>query len=104
MGLRVALAVVCGLVAVAPAGADNSSRIASLRAKAEAARAHAGTLEQQIASVTRRIRVLEARVGDVSSRLAVLQDDLALHRQRLEALQELDRLRAARRHFPRPPC
>src|SRR2546421_4331804 len=103
MGRRIALALVCGLVAVGPAGADNSSRIAALRAKAEAARAHAGTLEQQIASVTRRIRVLEARVGDVSRRLAVLQDDLALHRQRLEALQELYRLGTARLNFLRRP-
>jgi murein DD-endopeptidase MepM/ murein hydrolase activator NlpD len=101
MGRRIALALVCALVAVGPAGADNSSRIAALRAKAEAARAHAGNLEQQIASVTRRIRVLEARVGDVSRRLSVLQDDLALHRRRLDALEELFRLETIRLKFLR---
>jgi murein DD-endopeptidase MepM/ murein hydrolase activator NlpD len=101
MGRRVALALVCGLVAVAPAGADNSSRIAALRAKADAARAHADTLEQQIASVTRRIRVLEARVGDVSRRLSVLEDDLALHRRRLDTLEELFRLETKRLNFLR---
>jgi murein DD-endopeptidase MepM/ murein hydrolase activator NlpD len=47
------------------------------------------TLSAKIDSLTVEIRDLEARTGDVSTRLASLQNDLALHRRRLQTIDAL---------------
>jgi murein DD-endopeptidase MepM/ murein hydrolase activator NlpD len=96
-----------GLVLAAPASAGDiysrkhsvDSRIGSLRASIDAARAREATLSTEIAGVTAQIRRLEARVGDVSQHLSTLQADLDLHKRRLARLTELYTLQTQRLVF-----
>jgi murein DD-endopeptidase MepM/ murein hydrolase activator NlpD len=95
--LLAALAV--ALVFAAPADGDNSSKIAALQARIQAARQHEATLNAQISDVTSRIRSLEGKVGDVAQRLSVLEQDLALHQERLDKLNALYLFETKRLHF-----
>lgn len=77
-------------VAVAvPAAASRQPRLSSLDARIARARAREAQLASEIGALTGRIRSLEAQAVDVSTRLAALEDDLALHRRRLEAIGAL---------------
>jgi murein DD-endopeptidase MepM/ murein hydrolase activator NlpD len=94
------------LLLAAPASADLGSRkqsvdskIAQLHDRIAAARQREASLSAEIASVTTKIRSLEAQVGDVSSKLAVLEDDLALHRRRLDKITALFDLETKQLHF-----
>jgi len=95
--LLAALAV--ALVLAAPADGDNSSKIATLQARIQAARQHEATLNAQISDVTSRIRSLEGKVGDVAQKLSVLEQDLALHQERLDKLNALYLFQTKRLHF-----
>jgi murein DD-endopeptidase MepM/ murein hydrolase activator NlpD len=92
-------ALAVALVVAAPAAGDNSGKIQQVQSKIAAARQREAALSSQITSVTSRIRSLEGRVGDVSRRLSVLEQDLALHRERLDKLNALYRLETGRLHF-----
>lgn len=96
------------LLVVAPAAGHNGiharkdaidSRIDSLQAKIEAARAKEGVLSSQIAVVTGKIRSLQGDVDSASARLDQLEDVLALHRRKLDRLNELYRLQTTRLVF-----
>lgn len=96
MSRKLAAAIISSLLIAGPASGDNSAKIQDLQQHAADARAKAAALDGQIATVTARIRGLEARVGDVSSQLALLGQDLSLHQQRLDRLNELFRLKTQR--------
>ncbi|MFY9579327.1 MAG: peptidoglycan DD-metalloendopeptidase family protein [Gaiellaceae bacterium] len=95
--LLVALAVT--LVLAAPAAGDNTSKMAELQARINAARQHEAALNAQISDVTSKIRTLEGRVGDVAQKLSVLERDLELHQQRLDKLNALYLFETNRLHF-----
>jgi murein DD-endopeptidase MepM/ murein hydrolase activator NlpD len=106
MALRLAVALVAGLVLAAPASGDNSGKLGDVQARLSAARANEARLTGQISDVTSQIRSLERRVGDVSQKLSVLEQDLALHQRRLDRLNELfafetERLTFLRRQYAR---
>jgi len=93
---RLALAVLAGLIVAAPAAGDVYSRkhsvdarLSTLHARIAQAQQRAQQLSTQIDAVNSRIHSLEGRVGDVSARLATLEDDLALHRQKLDRISSL---------------
>jgi murein DD-endopeptidase MepM/ murein hydrolase activator NlpD len=77
------------------------ARLQSVQAKIAQASERERALAAEIASVNSRIRGLSAQVGDVSSRLVTLESDLALHREKLDRLNELYRLQTARFLFLR---
>jgi len=96
---RLALVLLGVLAIAAPAAADLGGRkhavddrIAGLRDRAAAAQAREQALSSQIDAVTDQIRSLEAQTVDVSLRLTTLENDLGLHRTRLEKIQALYRL------------
>src|SRR5256714_1238960 len=102
-----ALAVLAAVIA-APASGDVYSRkhsvdarLSTLHARIAATQQRAQQLSAQIESVNSRIHSLEGRVGDVSVRLATLENDLGLHRRKLDQLvssrQELVSARSTER-------
>jgi murein DD-endopeptidase MepM/ murein hydrolase activator NlpD len=102
-----ALAVLAAVIA-APAAGDVYShkhsvdaRLSTLHARIAAAQRRAQQLSAQIDSVSSQIHSLEGRVGDVSARLATLENDLALHRRKLDRLTALYRLETKRYFFLR---
>jgi murein DD-endopeptidase MepM/ murein hydrolase activator NlpD len=102
-----ALAVLAAVIA-APAAGDVYShkhsvdaRLSTLHARIAAAQRQARQLSAQIDSVSSQIHSLEGRVGDVSARLATLENDLALHRRKLDRLTALYRLETKRYFFLR---
>jgi murein DD-endopeptidase MepM/ murein hydrolase activator NlpD len=97
------LAVVLALAAPALAGDNYGDQKAAVDAKlahlhSTIAQAHAmeAALSSQIGGLTSQIHVLEQKVGDVSSQLTSLQSDLALHKQRLDKLNQLFQLQTIR--------
>ena len=77
------------------------ARLQSVQAKIAQASERERALAEEIASVNSRIRGLSAQVGDVSARLVTLESDLALHREKLDRLNELYRVQTARFLFLR---
>jgi murein DD-endopeptidase MepM/ murein hydrolase activator NlpD len=105
---RIALAAIAALVVATPAAGDVYSRkhsvdarISTLHSKIADAQQRAEELSAEIESVTARIHTLQGRVGDVSARLATLENDLALHRQKLDKLSALFRIETKRYLFIR---
>jgi murein DD-endopeptidase MepM/ murein hydrolase activator NlpD len=105
---RIALAAIAALVVATPAAGDVYSRkhsvdarISSLHSRIADAEQHARELSAEIESVNARIHGLQARVGDVSARLATLENDLALHRRKLDKLTVLFRIETKRYLFLR---
>ena len=103
----VALAVLSAVIA-APASGDVygrkhsvDARLSALQARIAAAQLQAQQLSAQIDSVSSQIQSLAGRVGDVSARLATLENDLALHRRKLDRLTALYRLETERYFFVR---
>ena len=100
---RLGLVLLAGLLLAAPAAGDVYSRKHSVDARlsrvhtriAEAEQ-RASELSTDIDHVSSRIHALEGRVGDVSARLATLEDDLALHRRKLDRLTVLFRIETKR--------
>jgi murein DD-endopeptidase MepM/ murein hydrolase activator NlpD len=110
MAFRRFLPAVAVLLAVlaAPASGDVYGRKQAIDARLESVQAKLSRAEQrerelagEIASVNSRIRGLATQVGDVSTRLVTLERDLALHREKLDRLNELYRLQSARFEFLR---
>jgi murein DD-endopeptidase MepM/ murein hydrolase activator NlpD len=108
MHIRRLLPVVVLLLAIAasPASGDVTSRkqeIDSLLKADQAKIARADQRERElaadIASVNHEIRNLASQVGDVSAQLAPLERDLALHKEKLDRLNELYRLQTSRYEF-----
>jgi murein DD-endopeptidase MepM/ murein hydrolase activator NlpD len=104
----IALAAIAALVVATPAAGDVYSRkhsvdarISSLHSRIADAEQHARELSAEIESVNARIHGLQARVGDVSARLATLENDLALHRRKLDKLTVLFRIETKRYLFLR---
>jgi murein DD-endopeptidase MepM/ murein hydrolase activator NlpD len=98
-----AFAAIGALLLAAPAAGDVYShkhsvdaRISALHARVDAAQQRAERLAAEIESVNSRIHGLETRVGDVNTRLAALENDLALHRRKLDRLTELFRVQTRR--------
>jgi murein DD-endopeptidase MepM/ murein hydrolase activator NlpD len=77
------------------------ARLESVQAKIAQASERERALAAEIASVNSRIRGLSVQVGDVSAQLITLESDLALHREKLDRLNELYRLQTARFLFLR---
>jgi murein DD-endopeptidase MepM/ murein hydrolase activator NlpD len=103
----VGLAVLAAVMA-APAAGDVygrkhsvDARLSALHARIAEAQRRAQQLSAQIDSVSSQIHNLEGRVGDVSARLATLENDLALHRRKLDRLTALYRLETNRYFFLR---
>jgi murein DD-endopeptidase MepM/ murein hydrolase activator NlpD len=95
-------------IAAAPASGDVASRKQAIDARLQAVQAKIARAEQRerelaldIASVNQQIRGLASQVGDVSAQLAPLERDLALHKEKLDRLNELYRLQTARFEFYR---
>lgn len=110
MHIRRLLPVVVLLVAIvaAPASGDVASRKESIDARLQAVQAKIARAEQRerelaadIASVNSEIRDLASQVGDVSAELAPLERDLALHKEKLDRLNELYRVQTERFEFYR---
>jgi len=102
------VAVVLLAIAAAPASGDVASRKQAIDARLQAVQAKIARAEQrerglaaEIASVNQQIRGLASQVGDVSARLAPLERDLALHKEKLDRLNELYRLQTDRFEFYR---
>src|SRR2546423_6944326 len=101
--LLLLLALASALAAPALAG-DNygdqkaavDAKLAQLHAKIASAHAKEATLGSQIGGLTNQIPPLERRVGDVSTQLASLQSDLALHKRRLDKLDQLFHIQTIR--------
>ena len=110
MRIRRLLPVVVLLLAIAaaPASGDVTSRKQAIDARLQAVQAKIARAEQRerelaadIASVNGQIRDLASQVGVVSVRLAPLERDLALHKEKLDRLNELYRLQTQRFEFYR---
>jgi murein DD-endopeptidase MepM/ murein hydrolase activator NlpD len=108
MHIRRLLPVVVLLLAIAasPASGDVTSRkqeidsrLQSVQAKIARAEQRERELAADIASVNHEIRSLASQVGDVSAQLAPLERDLALHKEKLDRLNELYRLQTSRYEF-----
>jgi murein DD-endopeptidase MepM/ murein hydrolase activator NlpD len=105
---RIALAAIAALVVATPAAGDVYSRkhsvdarISTLHTKIAEAQQRAQELSTEIDSVTARIHTLQGRVGDVSARLATLENDLAMHRRKLDKLTALFRIETQQYFFLR---
>jgi murein DD-endopeptidase MepM/ murein hydrolase activator NlpD len=109
---RLLLLPALALVLAAPAAADDigkrkasiDAQLASVQQQLARSKQREAALSTQVSSLTHSIHSLEHRVGDVSSQLAMLERDIALHRRRLRALDELmtlqtRRYRALRRQY-----
>jgi murein DD-endopeptidase MepM/ murein hydrolase activator NlpD len=109
MARRLALGLlVLGLVFTAPAAGDVYQRkhsiddqIQSLHDKIVGVQAQEGALTTRISALGGRIRTLEGQVGSANDRLVALEQDLALHRQKLDRLTQLFRLESRRLTFLR---
>jgi murein DD-endopeptidase MepM/ murein hydrolase activator NlpD len=110
MRIRRLLPVVVLLLAIAaaPANGDVTSRKQAIDARLQAVQAkiaRAGQRERalaaDIASVNGQIRDLASQVGIVTVRLAPLERDLALHKEKLDRLNELYQVQTARFEFYR---
>jgi murein DD-endopeptidase MepM/ murein hydrolase activator NlpD len=110
MRMRRLLPVVVLLLAfvAAPASGDVASRKQAIDARLQAVQAKIARAEQRervlaadIASVNSEIRGLASQVGVVSMRLAPLERDLALHKEKLNRLNELYQLQTDRFEFYR---
>jgi len=110
MRLRRVVPVVALLLAVVatPASGDVGSRKQRIDARLQAVQAKIARAEQrerdlatEIASVNSEIRGLATQVGVVSTRLAPLERDLALHKEKLDRLNELFRVQTDRFEFYR---
>ena len=109
MARRLALGLlVLGLVFTAPAAGDVYQRkqsiddqIQSLHDKIVGVQAQEGALTTRISALGGRIRTLEDQVGSANDRLVALEQDLALHRQKLDRLTQLFRLESRRLTFLR---
>jgi murein DD-endopeptidase MepM/ murein hydrolase activator NlpD len=110
MQIRRLLPVVVLLLAIAasPASGDVTSRKQEIDSRLQAVQARIARAEQRerelaadIASVNHEIRNLASQVGDVSAQLAPLERDLALHKEKLDRLNELYRLQTSRYEFYR---
>ena len=110
MHIRRLLPVVVLLLAIAasPASGDVTSRKQEIDSRLQAVQAKIARAEQRerelaadIASVNHEIRNLASQVGDVSAQLAPLERDLALHKEKLDRLNELYRLQTSRYEFYR---
>ncbi len=95
-------------IVAAPASGDVSSRKQAIDARLQAVQAKIARAEQRerelaadIASVNGQIRDLASQVGVVSVRLAPLERDLALHKEKLDRLNELYRVQTERFEFYR---
>jgi murein DD-endopeptidase MepM/ murein hydrolase activator NlpD len=95
------LAVGCLLVASPAAGDSGHHSLGEVQAKLSATRQKEAQLTQQISGLTADIRKLEARVGDVSQKLSLLEQDLELHRRRLDKLNALYAFETERLNFLR---
>ena len=98
--VRRAAPLALALLVAAPAAA-NHTRQSTLDDRIAAARAREASLAGQIDGLTGQIRSLEQQVGDVSMRLGSLENDLALHRRRLQRINELARLQDEQLRFLR---
>ena len=104
MPVRVILCALAVCAVATPALGDDvqgkkqavDSQIDSLSGQLAAHRQSEQALRNQIDGVTARIRTLEANVGDVSLQLSTLEQDLALHRERLDKLNKLFSLQSGR--------
>ena len=103
MKRRLLVLVIALGVAAAPAFGDDAEekrlvdeKIAALESSLSGHKRSEASLQREIDAVTVRIRDLEARVGDVSAQLSTLEQDLALHRERLDKLNRLFNLQTAR--------
>jgi murein DD-endopeptidase MepM/ murein hydrolase activator NlpD len=110
MALRRLLPAVAVLLAVLASSASGDvysrkhaidARLESVQAKIARAKQRERALTGEIAAVSDRIQGLTAQAGDVSARLVTLERDLALHREKLDRLNELYRLETARFTFLR---
>ena len=110
MHIRRLLPVVVLLLAIAasPASGDVTSRKQEIDSRLQAVQAKIARAEQRerelaadIASVNYEIRNLASQVGDVSAQLVPLERDLALHKEKLDRLNELYRLQTSRYEFYR---
>jgi len=108
MHIRRLLPVVVILLAIAaaPASGDVTSRKQEIDSRLQAVQAKIARAEQRerelaadITSVNHEIRDLASQVGDVSAQLAPLERDLALHKEKLDRLNELYRLQTSRYEF-----
>jgi murein DD-endopeptidase MepM/ murein hydrolase activator NlpD len=95
-------------IAAAPASGGVTSRKQAIDARLQAVQAKIARAEQReralaadIASVNGQIRDLASQVGVVSVRLAPLERDLALHKEKLDRLNELYRVQTERFEFYR---
>lgn len=103
----VGLALVAFLVLAAPAAGDTirdrkqavDSKIDSLQARIDRARAREGVLTTEISEVTQKIRGLEDDVSSASSQLERLEAVLALHQRKLDRLNALYRVQTRRLLF-----
>jgi murein DD-endopeptidase MepM/ murein hydrolase activator NlpD len=93
---RIALVFVLLLVVATPAFGDDVGKKHAIDTKITSLQGHLASQKQQeealraeVGRYTSRIRDLEGRVGDVALRLKTLEQDLALHQQRLNALNAL---------------
>jgi murein DD-endopeptidase MepM/ murein hydrolase activator NlpD len=110
MHARRALPVVVLLLAVVatPASGDVGGRKQQIDARLQAVQARIASAEQRerelaadLVSVNQQIRGLATQVGVVSTRLAPLERDLALHKEKLDRLNQLFRVQTARFVFYR---
>jgi murein DD-endopeptidase MepM/ murein hydrolase activator NlpD len=108
MQIRRLLPVVVLFLAITatPASGDVMSRKQEIDSRLQAVQAKIARAEQRerelaadIASVNHEIRNLASQVGDVSAQLAPLERDLALHKEKLDRLNELYRLQTSRYEF-----
>jgi murein DD-endopeptidase MepM/ murein hydrolase activator NlpD len=108
MAKRLLLLLALALACAAPALAGDSygdqkaavdAKLANLHAKIARSHAKESRLESQIGSLTSEIKSLQLKVGDVSTQLSSLQSDLALHRRRLDKLNELYDLQTTRLRY-----
>jgi murein DD-endopeptidase MepM/ murein hydrolase activator NlpD len=102
------LVVLLLVIGAAPASGDVAGRKEQVDARLQAVQAKIARAEQRerqlaadIASVNQEIRGLASQVGVVSAQLGPLERDLALHREKLDRLNELYRVQTARFQFYR---
>ena len=105
---RLALVLVAGLLAAAPAAADIvdkkqsvDDRIATLQTRIEAAKQRESDLSSEIDAVSGKIQELEREVGDVSDQLVPLEHELTLRELKLNRLNALYQVQAERLGFLR---
>jgi murein DD-endopeptidase MepM/ murein hydrolase activator NlpD len=105
---RLALVLLAGLLAAAPAAADIvdkkqsvDDRIATLQTRVEAAKERESALRSEIDAVSGKIQELERQVGDVSDQLVPLEHELTLRELKLNRLNALYRVQSERLGFLR---